>query len=472
MANSQRLVAGGIVAASIVAVVILASRCGSGTEEPAESPAPTAAPAPAPAAPAEQPNDDQPAVPQPPPNREVALPTVEPAVPGERTKVPHPTELTDELAAARAVLEKLVRDHGRDPENPWAVTHSMLALGPDVALSNGKNAVDHLFATYAETVDVGTEGPGDDHGISFPKSKGTIRIEPHTDLVLKALTEGGVSPDREVTVHDEKGKVLDLYRASMHRVWVAGSPGRYQTSLGSMNNTPWALQALSAWAPKGYGWTAIGNKAMTMDAFAEADLIELEKASSALMAAKGRGAMPKKDGKGILSYSCGGHHLVQGVAHAVARGFGPDDAKPRACAQRDLIRWRIDHELGSIDPLFVDERVTKDPGMQVLLLIQRLKFVGHAMETLSKFDAYGYCTWTDEDTKAQERLVVELIRTVKALQAAKVFDDPQAIRNDRSLDRFHPNSGGAEQVYLDLIGDSAHAIRGIDLATGEATVGF
>lgn len=470
MASTQRLLAGGIVAAAIVAIVVLATRYGSSTDDTADE-APSTKPAPAaPAAPAAQPDENVP--PQPPPNREVPLPTVELAVPSERTTVPHPLALTDELAAARAVLAKVVKDHGRDPENPWAVTHSMLALGPDVELSNGAKAVDHLFATYAEIVDVGTEGPGDDHGISFPKSKGTIRIEPHTDLVLKALTEGGVAPDRTVPVKDGEGKVLDLYRASMHRVWVEGPAGRYQTSLGSMNNTPWALQALSSWAPKGYGWTAIGGKSMTMDAFAEADLVELEKASSALMAAKDRGAMPKKDGKGILSYSCGGHHLVQGVAHAVARGFGPDDAKARACAQRDLIRWRIDHELGSIDPLFVDERVTKDPGMQVLLLIQRLKFVGHAMETLSKFDAYGYCTWTGEDTKAQERLSVELVRTVKALQAAKVFEDPQAIRNDRSLDRFHPNSGGAEQVYLDLIGDSAHAVRGIDLATGEATVGF
>jgi hypothetical protein len=409
-------------------------------------------------------------VPQPPPNREVPLPTIEVAAPTAKPAA-HPLAASKELAAARATLAKVVQAHGRDPDNPWAIGHSMLALGADLELTNGKKAVDHLFEAYAETVDVGSSGPGDDIGVAFPKSRGDIRIEPHTDLVLKALFEGGVPPAREVTVQGTPQTVMGLYRHSLHRAWVTGGGGRFQTGFSSMNDTPWALQALSFWAPPDYGWTAIGGHEMTMDGFAEAGLVELENASADLMAAKARGVMPQKDGKGILGYTCGGQHLIQGVAHAVARGFGPEDGPTRVCAQRDLLVWRIDHELGTIDPILAGEH-GKDRSIAIVLLDQRLKFVGHALESLAKMDAYGLCDWTEGDAKTMERLSVELVRTVNALESLGVFADLPSVRQDRALDPYRPNSGGAEQVYLDLLGDSAHAVRGIDMATGKGTIAF
>ncbi len=437
-----------------------------GCDETGTPPTPTPTPALEPTAAVPSPA----AVPTPPPNREVPLPQVVVAAPTAKPAA-HPLAASPALSKARAVLAKAVQDHGRDPDNPWAIGHAMLALGADLELTNGTKAVDHLFATYAETVDVGGDGPGDDPGVAFPRSRGDIRIEPHSDLILKALLEGGVGPERAVTVVGAPHTVLELYRHSLHRTWVTGSGGRYRTSLHSMNDTPWALQALSTWAPEGYGWTAIGGHQMTMDAFAEAGLVELEQASAALMGAKARGVMPSKDGKGILAYTCGGQHLIQGVAHAVARGFGPDDGPARVCAQRDLLRWRIDHELGTLDPILASEQGKGRP-VAIVLQDQRLKFVGHALETLSKIDAYGLCEWTEADAHARDRLGVELVRSVEALEGLGVFADLQALRHDKALDPYRANSGGAEQVYLDLLGDSAHAVRGIDLATGKGTIAF
>jgi len=453
-----------IVGAGGAALALVLAATGCDATEPTPSPVPASAPSPTAAAPSPA------AVPTPPPNREVPLPKVAVSVP-TATQAAHPLTASPELTKARARLAKAVKDHGRDPSNPWAIGHSMLALGADLELTNGTQAIDHLFATYAETVDVGGDGPGDDPGVAFPKSRGDIRIEPHSDLVLKALVEGGVGPERAVTVVGTPRTVLGLYRHSLHRTWVTGSGGRYRTSLSNMNDTPWALQALSTWAPEGYSWTAIGGHDMTMDAFAEAGLVELEQASAALMQAKARGVMPGKDGKGILAYTCGGQHLIQGVAHAVARGFGPEDGPERVCAQRDLLRWRIDHELGTLDPILASEQGQGRP-VAIVLQDQRLKFVGHALETLSKFDAYGLCEWTEADAKARDRLGVEIVRSVEALDALGVFADLQAVRHNKALDPFRANSGGAEQVYLDLLGDSAHTVRGIDLATGKGTIAF
>ena len=43
-----------------------------------------------------------------------------------------------------------------------------------------------------------------------------------------------------------------------------------------------------------------------------------------------------------------------------------------------------------------------------------------------------------------------------------------AVRADASLSQFRDS----EQVYLDLIGDSAHAVRGIDMATGKGSIRY
>jgi hypothetical protein len=375
--------------------------------------------------------------------------------------VSHPLASDPGLLKARDLLRKVVVDHGRDPENPWAVGHAMLALGPEVELTNGMMAVDHLFASYAEWVDVSNTP-----GIAFPRGRGSVRIEPHSDLLLKAITEGGVEPGRSVVVAGQPSTVMPLYRHSLHRAWLQGG----QTGFDSMNDTPWALQSLASWAPQGLSWLAIGNHAMTLDGMTTALLTQLEKEGAQLSRAKAAGAMPQKDGKGILSYTCGGQHLVQGVAHAVARGFGPDDGRARVCAQRDLLIWRIDHELGTIDPILASQG--SDRALAIVLLDQRLKFLGHALETTSKIDAYGMCGWGSADDAARDRMGVELVRTVEALNSLNVFTGLTALRTDTSLDPYRPNSGGAEQVYLDIVGDAAHAVRGIDLALGESGIRF
>ena len=138
-----------------------------------------------------------------------------------------------EIQRTRSILYRVVRNHSLDPGNPWAISHGMLALGPDVELANGVNAVDHLFREYAEPVEGGRRKL-----IRFPPSKGNIRIEPHADLILKALAESGVSPRRKVDVGESTYEVGDLYRHSVSRLWVDGR----DISNGDWDDTPWTLQ--------------------------------------------------------------------------------------------------------------------------------------------------------------------------------------------------------------------------------------
>ncbi len=423
-------------------IVLLLLGCGS--PAPAPTPSPAAAPAPPPA----------PAV------REEA-PTVAFVMPKEVGKTPRPLADSPELKQARDHLRQVVMDHARDPENPWAIVHGMLALGVAEPLANGADPVDWLFERYAVVKEVGGVPL-----LTFPPSRGDIRIEPHTDLVLKALAEGGVVPSRSVKVGGKPFQVAELYRGSLHRAWVKGTTTGFEE--GSFDDAPWALQGLATWAPDDLAWKAAGGRPMTMDGFTDALVETLIEETRFLVEAKGAGKIPQKDTrKGIFRYTCGGQHLLMGTAYAVARGFGEEEHRATICEQRDLLRWRVDVELAALDPYLQSGQL--DTATAALLLSQRLKFLGHWLETTHKILATRLCEPTPEDAAATERVATELVRTVAALDQLGVWKDLPTLRTDP---RYAKVPRGPEQLYLDLVGDSAHAVRGIDLATGVGTLTF
>jgi hypothetical protein len=387
-------------------------------------------------------------------------PTVEWRLPAREERSPRPIALSSELAQARTVLEGVVTGHARDPDNPWAIVHGMLALGPSMKLANGADPVDWMFEHYAERTSI-----GETELVTFPAKVGASLVEPHTDLVLKALTEGGIGPDRAISVRERPQVVGDLYRHSLWRAWAQGPKTGFQE--GSYNDAPWALQGLAAWAPEGLAWTASGNRPMTMSGFTTAVIDQLETETRAMSEARAAGQLLQKDTRvGLFRYTCGGQHLVQGAAYAVGRGFGSPADKGRICEQLALLLWRIDVELGAVDPILTAPD-TQTP-IRIVLLSQRLKFLGHWLETVHKIGALGVCPLGDPEGAATERVATELVRTVDALGALGIWNDVGAVRSNQALESIR----GANQVYLDLVGDSSHAVRGIDLATGVGTVRF
>lgn len=373
----------------------------------------------------------------PPPGCRVDLPEL--ALPSNVGLATATLEVTPELARVRARLLGIVEAHGRDPGNPWAVGHAMLALGADIELSNGQPAVDWLFSEYAELAP---------NGVAFPARRGSVRVEPHSDLLLKSLAEAGVPPDRAVQVKGEERRLVDLYRQSLCETWVDGEA----VSFGAWNDTPWALQGLAAWAPPGLSWTASG-RAMTMDVFAEAVVDKLHAETAFLRSAMETGATVQKRKQGIFGYTCGGAHLLQGAHFAVARGFGSEAHRERAVAEIPVLFWRVDLELDA-----VDQAARQHPTYAPILLEQRLKFLGHFLETVYRAHAMGLFVPDDAQRRQLQRVADELVRTVDALDATGLLDRLDGLR------------GSNEQLFLDVVGDAAHAVRGIDLATGEATV--
>ena len=419
-------------------LLLFLAACGEPTPPPPPAPtATTPAPAPTAAAPAQGPWNL------------ASVAQLEPVLPTREGRTPKPIPPDPAYAAADALLAEIVNRYGGDPENPWAVAHGLLAQGPDFKLTNGEPGVEYLFATYAEELPAGGGA-----FVRFPTQKGKKRIEPHSALMLKNFAEIGVRPDRKVTVNGRPHTVADLYRGVLLSSWL--DPARNHASFDSPNDVPWALQALATWAPEGpLRWTSTDGTEMDLDNLATFTVTVLVQETAFLQQAAAAGADFEKKGQGIFSYTCGGAHILQGASYAVARGRSTAKAKEAVLAQIPLWFYRLPKEL-----TLYDQAMKQAPEHEVRLLVQRLKFAGHFLESMEKMAALGLFTPTDEQQKMLIGAAQQIALTTQALQAAGVFQNMETLRTQD------------EQLYLDVVGDAAHALRGLRLATGAGTLAW
>ncbi|MCB9678819.1 MAG: hypothetical protein H6737_27190 [Alphaproteobacteria bacterium] len=398
---------------------------------------------------------EPPKQPDPPPTpkpTKVFAPDVNVAPPTRDAASPYIQPSTPELDHARAKLLEVVTTYAPDPESPWAIGHGLLVLGPDMKLTDGRSAVPYLFERYAEWVDV-----GDEKLVSFPAKEGPILIEPHSDLVLKALTEIGVPLDKTFRVEGKPATVEQVYLNSLFEAYYHDAD---HLGFTSPNDTPWALQALSSQAPSGLLWTAADGQQMRMDGFTDAVVDDLWAQTAFMREAMGKGQRVAKRRQGIYAYTCGGAHMFQGAGYAVARGFGAPDTRQHVVDLVDVLYWSVDNELWNLD-----ETEKQAPQFATQLLEQRVKFLGHFLETTHKLAALGLYTPDDAQKAKLDFARDELVRTVGRLEnETQLFQDLPALRAIPDPTKH--------QLYLDTLGDSAHAIRGIDLSTGAGTIRY
>ena len=377
-----------------------------------------------------------------PPAKQVILPA--PVGTATARLTPDPLKLSSEQTSAMRQLDAIVRAHTRAPENPWAIAHGLVALGADLTLENDQAAVEWLLSTYAERFET-------DAGwvLRFPEADGDIRIEPHPDLILKALTDAGVNPDRMVTVEGESHVVGDLYRGVLAETHFSNQTGK--SSFGNANDLAWTLMGLASWSDEGTQWTTPNMQTTSVDDLTDHAWLKLSSATSFLAKAKATGSGFKKRGQGIFAYTCGGAHMIQGVNHARLKGFGHSSLDGPIKIQRDLLTYRYPIELNQIDAA-----LSAHPKYAPALLIQRLKLAGHTLETLARLSASGH---QDAPSTASLKPYIETVtETVSLLRKLGVLNQ---------IDRLKSED---EQRYLDLVGDSAHALKGLRIATGESPV--
>jgi len=379
-----------------------------------------------------------------------SLPT--PALPENLDKVSFPLDITSDISMARQALLEVVQSETTDPTNPWAIAHGLLALGAEMELANGLSAVDYLFSEYAQEVvhDGRTM-------ISFPSSGETeagdlIRIEPHTDLIVKALMEVDVRLDREVLVEGNPHQVGELWFDTVLTSHLNMTDG--SSSWEGTDDMAWGLQAIASLAPEGMVWTSDGVQ-MSLDQMSQFTSHVLTSESAFLINAMQTNSGFTKEGQGIFAYTCGGAHLLQTAAFLASRGFGGSEAQVKLSQQVDLLFYRFPRELA-----IYEAAVAAAPTQELIITVQRLKFIGHWIESSYKMAVMGLFTPTVEQQSAMAEAVGLLVETVANLKRLGALDNLGEIRDEN------------EQLYLDIVGDSSHAIRGLDLALGLGEVRY
>jgi len=374
-----------------------------------------------------------------------------PVLPPHLSRTPVPLDSTPDIERVLVELGAVVDDFAVDAEDPWALAHALLARGADLALPTGESAVDHLFSEYGlESISGGTSL------VDFPRTATRngklVKVEPHTDLLLKVLVEIGVRLDRRVLVQGKEHQLGQLWQNSILDTWLDKKTG--DSSYDSPNDMPWGLQGIATYAPEGLSWVSEGRP-MNLDEMANLMVHVLTEESKELLVAMQTQGSFEKRGQGIFKYTCGGAHLLQGSALVVARGFGDEAARKKIELQGPLAIFRLPREL-EIYALLRE----RSPEHELVIMAQQLKFTGHWLESVHKMAAMGLFLPDAAQQEVMAQATEALLASVVALKAKGALDNLASIREKNP------------QLFLDLVGDSAHAIHGLELALGRVEVAW
>jgi hypothetical protein len=339
-----------------------------------------------------------------------------------------------ELDGTAVVLHKLVTKYAALDDDGWALMHAIRAMG-DTLTVKGESAVDLLCARFLKEKTVAGK-----RYLYMP-----VEIEGHTNTCLKTLLEAGVSPHRPFQVNGHRYTVGDLIRSAKGLL-------TFDPRTFDRDDLAWTLIALSRELPPTRdAWTNAYGQQVRMTDLIQFGFDALDDACRQLQRAKRQGMMPTgKDA--IHGFTCGGTHLIYGLASCVGNGYRRDEFAKRLQVHLDLLIWRLE-----ADGYLMERFYRQSPPSSGLERIHNLffhdgmmKFYGHSFEILSYVNSKRLFTPTADQTHAVERAGARLAQAVKGIEGVDLFEFRKT-----DLRLFHL-----------LVGDACHAYHGIHMAPG------
>lgn len=348
----------------------------------------------------------------------------------ESRAIPVPSQLGGTAGILRGVVTKYapLQDDG------WTLMHGVRAVGGALTVK-GESAVDLLCSRFLKEKMVA----GKRH-LYMP-----VEIEGHTDTFLKTVLEAGVSPDHPFQLNGHRYTINDLVKSAKGLL-------TFDPRTFDRDDLAWTLIAFSLQMPPSRDtWTNAHGQRLRLTDLIRFGFDALDEACRQLQRAKDRGAMPtEKDA--IHGFTCGGTHLIYGLASCVGNGYRRDDFAKRLQAHLDLLVWRLEADGFLMERFY--RQSPAPPGLErtydLFFRDAMMKFYGHSFEILSYVKRKRLFTPTADQAHAIEKSAGKLHEAVKGIEGVDLFEFRKT-----NLRLFHL-----------LVGDACHAYHGIQMAPG------
>ncbi len=338
------------------------------------------------------------------------------------------------LGRTSTALEEIIGRYARLEDDPWALMHGVRAMGPDFTIK-GENAVTFLCSRFLKQKSVS--------GMSYLYMP--VDLEGHTNAFLKTVLEAGVPPSNPFQLDGKRYTVADLVK-SAKALFV------FDPKTIDRDDLAWTLIAFSLQIPPDRDtWTNAFGQRLRFSDVIRFSFDALDDATQQLRRAMDRGIMPEAKDK-IHEFTCGGTHLVYGLASCVGNGYHGENFPRRLKTHLDLLVWRLGAEDNLMRRFY--RQAPPSPDLEKIYDLYRndakLKFYGHSFEILSYAGLRHLFAPTPAQGRAIEKAGATLAEAVKGMVGVDLFE----------IRKRDP------RLFALLIGDSCHAYHGIHMAPG------
>ncbi len=350
------------------------------------------------------------------------------------------TKMDRQIEELKAFLSQYLMRVGRDPKNPWLLAHALLVFGKDLKLKNGKLVIDHIVSTYMK-ISVYKH-----HIIPyFPDSTRYLRIDPHPYTQLKIFLDIGVPMSRVFKVG-----MYNITLGQMFKAAIMSLPPK-QSEL-QISDGVWLLLAMYGRLkkPHEWVWTNVDGQQVNFFRLLWRTFFYLDKQTSFLRQLWARGVKKiVKKRQYIYREPCGGFHLLQATLRWMGHPMLKRKLKDLFNAQVELMFYRYVAETR----LYVDyfKRYQHNKVYRLIILLQQLKFLGHFLETIALLHEWKQLNPTLDQRKIIRRATRLLMITVMLLNRLGFYANAESLKKT------------SFQYFLDLSGDSAHALHSLQL---------
>ncbi|HVZ03093.1 hypothetical protein [Hyphomicrobium sp.] len=336
------------------------------------------------------------------------------------------------VARTRSSLKKFVQEHAAVRDDPWVVMHGIRALGKDFAI-DGEPAVAFLCSHYLQEKVVG--------GKTFLYMP--VADEGHTNVFLaEAILDSGLNIEYKFQANGRQHSVGDL---------LDGAKALFVFEPTSMTFNPddlaWSLLAFSyTISPDNDQWITADGKRIRFAEVVEYAMTTLERANARFETEMREGIAPDEP-DAIEKFSCAGTHLIYGLGACVRAGYTERSLIQRMKRQHDILVWRLAADMKIAEDYYGQLRGQyPEDVVKNYLLDSKLKFLGHAFETLNVARHHGQFLPTVEQTALIQAGLMRLCDAVDDVKGIDLQDE----RIDPSLRKL-------------FVGDACHAYHALSL---------